>query len=154
MPDKYEPGSHNAIGIAGLLEGIRWIANRTIEKIAAHELDLIRSFLDGISGVEGLTCYGPGGVRHRTAVFSVRIDGLDPSELSKILEIRFGILTRPGLHCAPLAHQAIGTANLGGTTRFSFGPFLTVQDVHYAADALAQIASERLSPRPKILERT
>ncbi len=154
MPDKYEPGSHNAIGIAGLLEGIGWIANRSIEKIAAHELDLIRTFLDGISGVEGLTCYGPSGVRHRTAVFSIRIDGLDPSELSSVLETRFGILTRPGLHCAPLAHQAIGTANLGGTTRFSFGPFLTVQDVHYAADALAQIASERLSPRPKILERT
>ncbi len=145
MPDKYEPGSHNAIGIAGLLEGVRWIQNRTIEKIAAHETDLIRAFLDGISDVESLTYFGPRGVRNRVGVFSVRIDGLDPHELSAILETNYGILTRPGLHCAPLAHQTLGTTTFGGTTRLSFGPFLSVQDVHYAADALAEIASKQSS---------
>ena len=142
MPDKFEPGSHNAIGIAGLLEGVRWIQDRGIEKIAAHETDLIRAFLDGISDVEGLTYFGPRGIRNRVGVFSVRIEGLDPHELSSILESNFGILSRPGLHCAPLAHQALGTTAQGGTTRLSFGPFLSVQDVHYAADALAEIASQ------------
>jgi cysteine desulfurase/selenocysteine lyase len=151
LPDKYEPGSHNAIGLAGLLEGLRWITDRTIEKIAAHESDLIRAFLDGISDIEGLTYYGPRGVRHRVGVFSIRIDGLEPHELSAILETHYGILTRPGLHCAPLAHQTLGTTQYGGTTRLSFGPFLTVHDIHYAADALAEIASKHISPlRPSV----
>ncbi|HXE52929.1 MAG TPA: aminotransferase class V-fold PLP-dependent enzyme, partial [Tepidisphaeraceae bacterium] len=67
----------------------------------------------------------------------------DPHELSAILESSYGILTRSGIHCAPLAHEAIGTASTGGTTRFSFGPFVTKQDVKFATDALAQIASTR-----------
>jgi cysteine desulfurase/selenocysteine lyase len=141
MPDKYEPGSHNAIGIAGLSEGVRWIAEQGIEKLAAHDLDLVRTFLEGISGVDGLTYYGPQGVRNRLGVFSVRIDGLEPYELSAILESSYGILTRPGLHCAPLAHNALNTTQYGGTTRFSFGPFLSKQDVKFATDALAEIAT-------------
>jgi selenocysteine lyase/cysteine desulfurase len=143
LPDKYEPGSHNAIGILGLGEGVRWVAEQTVEKLAEHEADLVRVFLDGVCGVDGLTYYGPPGVRHRIGVFSVRIDGYDPHELSAVLEGSYGILTRSGIHCAPLAHAAIGTAALGGTTRFSFGPFLSKQDVKYATDALAEIASAR-----------
>jgi cysteine desulfurase/selenocysteine lyase len=140
LPDKYEPGSHNAIGIVGLSEGARWIAEQTIETLAAHDLDLVRTFIDGVSDVEGLTYFGPQGVRDRVGVFSVRIDGYDPHELSAILEGQYGILTRSGIHCAPLAHAAIGTADGGGATRFSFGPFLSKQDVKYATDALAEIA--------------
>jgi cysteine desulfurase family protein len=141
MPDKFEPGSHNAIGIAGLAEGVKWIAQQGIEKLAAHDLDLVRTFLEGVSGVDGLTYYGPQGVRNRLGVFSVRIDGIEPYELAAILESAYGILTRPGLHCAPLAHNALGTTQFGGTTRFSFGPFLSKQDIKYATDALAEIAT-------------
>jgi cysteine desulfurase / selenocysteine lyase len=75
----------------------------------------------------------------------VRLDGYEPQELSAALEASFGILTRSGIHCAPLAHEAIGTASLGGTTRFSFGPFTTLQDVRFAIDALAQVASARVA---------
>jgi cysteine desulfurase / selenocysteine lyase len=143
MPDKYEPGSHNAIGIAGLSEGVKWMAEQTVEKLAAHDLDLVRTFLDGIRDIEGLTLYGPQGVKHRTGVFSIRMEGYDPHELATVLETSYGILTRAGIHCAPLAHEAIGTAATGGTVRFSFGPFVSKQDVSYATDALAQIASTR-----------
>jgi cysteine desulfurase family protein len=143
MPDKYEPGSHNAIGIIGLSEGVRWVAEQALQKLAAHELDLMRCFIEGVSDVEGLTYYGPQGVRSRLGVFSIRIDGYEPHELSAILESHYGILTRSGIHCAPLAHETIGTASLGGTTRLSFGPFLSVQDVKFATDALAEIASTR-----------
>src|SRR5207237_9601172 len=101
-------------------------------------------FLGGISDIEGLTYYGPQGVRDRVGVFSIRIDGYDPQELSLALENSFGILTRSGIHCAPYAHETIGTAALGGTTRFSFGPFLSRQDVKFATDALAEIASSRM----------
>jgi cysteine desulfurase family protein len=143
MPDKFEPGSHNAIGLIGLSAGVQWIAQQGIEKLAAHDLDLVRTFLDGISGVDGLTYYGPQGVRNRLGVFSVRIDGLEPYELAAILESSYGILTRPGLHCAPLAHNALNTTQYGGTTRFSFGPFLSKQDIKFATDALAEIATTR-----------
>jgi cysteine desulfurase / selenocysteine lyase len=141
LPDKYEPGSHNAIGIAGLSAGVEWILDQTIDKLYAHEMDLVRTFIDGVSNIEGLTYYGPQGVRNRIGVFSVGVEGFTPTELSKALENRFGILTRPGLHCAPLAHEAIGTTGCGGTTRFSFGPFLTKQDIHFATHALADVAA-------------
>lgn len=142
MPDKYEPGSQNAIGIAGLSAGVKWVLDYGIEKIAEHDLALVRMFLDGISDVEGLTLIGPPTVRNRLGVFSVRVDGFDPHELAAVLESEFGILTRPGIHCAPLAHETFGTTQFGGTTRFSFSPMLSVQDVKFATDALAQIASQ------------
>jgi selenocysteine lyase/cysteine desulfurase len=143
LPDKFEPGSHNAIGIAGLSEGVQWVLDRTIEWIASHELDLVRTFIDGVQNIDGLRYFGPQGVRHRLGVFSVRIDGYEPLELAAAMEESFGVLTRAGLHCAPLAHRAIGTLDTGGTTRFSFGPFLTTQDIKFATDALAHVSSAR-----------
>jgi len=144
MPDKYEPGSHNAIGLIGLAEGVRYVLDQTVEAIHAQEMDLVRTFIDGVSNIDGLTYFGPQGVRNRIGVFSLRVDGYDPQDLSAVLEANFGVLTRSGIHCAPLAHQAIGTADKGGATRFSFGPFLSRQDVKFATDALAEIASSRI----------
>jgi cysteine desulfurase / selenocysteine lyase len=145
MPDRYESGSLNAIGIVGLLEGVRWVAGQTIENLTALDLDLVRVFIDGVSGIDGLSYFGPQGVRNRIGVFSVRLEGMTAAALSTTLEENFGLLTRSGLHCAPLVHRAIGTAHLGGTTRFSFGAFLSKQDVKFATDALAQIADKRVA---------
>jgi cysteine desulfurase family protein len=153
MPDKFEPGSHNAIGIAGLLAGLHWHATQGIAKLAAHDLALSQTFLARIGTIEGLKYYGPQGTRDRVGVFSVVIEGIAPLELSARLENEFGILTRPGLHCAPLIHRALGTLPHGGTTRFSFGPFLTTEEVAYAAEALASIAAnilETQSPRSPV----
>jgi cysteine desulfurase family protein len=147
MPDRYESGSHNAVGIVGLSEGIRWILDQGIETLAAADLDLVRTFIDGVSNIEGLTYYGPQGVKNRTGVFSVRIEGFDPHELSSILEASYGILTRSGIHCAPLIHQNLGTLESGGTTRFSFGPFLSKQDVKFATDVLAEVATSRVGAK-------
>jgi cysteine desulfurase family protein len=153
MPDKYEPGSHNAIGIAGLSAAVAWVLERTVEKLHAHEMDLVRTFIDGVSDVEGLTYFGPQGVRDRLGVFSVRVEGSLPTDLAAALERDYGILTRPGLHCAPLIHAALGTTAQGGTTRFSFGPFLSKQDVKYATDALADVAARRSSSRVASMSR-
>jgi len=147
MPDRYESGSLNAIGIAGLLEGVKWVEAHTIEKLAAMDQDLVRTFIEGLDGITGLTYFGPQSVRDRIGVFSVRLDCMGAADLSTALEEHYGILTRAGLHCAPLVHRAIGTADLGGTTRFSFGPFLSRQDVSFATDALAQIATDQLEGR-------
>ena len=147
MPDKFEPGSHNAIGLAGLSEGVQWVIDRGIENIRAHELDLIRTFIDGVADIDGLKYFGPQGVRDRLGVFSVRIDGFSPTQLAAALEHDYGILTRPGLHCAPLIHAALGTTSCGGTTRLSFGAFLSKQDVKFVTDALAAVAGRVMAKR-------
>ncbi len=142
MPDRFEAGSHNTLGIVGLNEGVKYILDRGVESIWAHERALIKTMLESLTDwgqMPGFTLFGPTGIKHRCGVFSVKIDGLAPHELAGVLETRYGILTRAGLHCAPGAHGTIGTTCGGGTTRLSFGPFLTIQDVKYAADALGQI---------------
>jgi cysteine desulfurase family protein len=139
LPDKYEPGSHNAIGIIGLSEGVNWVLNEGVDKLARHQSALCGAFIEGIDDVEGLKYFGPRGVKNRVAVFSVRVEGLDPNELAAVLESSYGILTRAGIHCAPAAHAAIGTGAVGGTTRLSFGPFVSEKDVRSAASALVEI---------------
>jgi len=101
--------------------------------------------LDG-AGIKGLEYFGPREIGDRCGVFSVRVGELEPGELARRLEEEYGVLTRPGLHCAPLAHQTIGTFDGGGTTRLSFGYFTTVEDVRFAAEAICRIArGERTS---------
>ena len=154
LPDRFESGSHNAIGIIGLSAGVQWILDRGVDKLWEHEQTLVRRMLERIeAGIPGLSLFGPPTAASRCGVFSVRVAGYDsPNTLADTLEERFGILTRPGIHCAPLAHQTIGTASLGGTTRLSFGPFVTVEDVDFAADALTQLGKDagRPSVQPSI----
>lgn len=149
LPDRFEPGSHNAIGIIGLSEGVQWILDSGVQKLWAHEQDLCRTMIEGLSdaaGTPGLSFLGPQGIRNRCGVFSVRIERFDsPHPLSEILETRYGILTRSGIHCAPGAHQTFDTHRLGGATRLSLGPFLNTQDVLFACDALAQVCIEQTS---------
>ena len=146
MPDRFEPGSHNAVGIAGLSQAVQWILDQTVEKLWSHEQNLIRTMITGLSDngvMPGLTYFGPQGIKDRCGVFSVRIEGIeDPLALSHLLEQEYGILTRSGVHCAPLAHQTFGTHAQGGMTRLSFGPFITTQDVQYACDALGQVCDQ------------
>ncbi|MBL8878522.1 MAG: aminotransferase class V-fold PLP-dependent enzyme [Phycisphaerales bacterium] len=140
LPDRFEAGSHNAVGLAGLAASLRWIVQHGVDALRRHEVQLCERMMSRLIAIPGLTWYGPRDVERRVGVFSVRIDGLEPSELSAILESRFNILSRSGLHCAPLAHRTIGTHARGGTTRLSFGPLLKEDDIDYAADALFEIA--------------
>ncbi|MBN1844626.1 MAG: aminotransferase class V-fold PLP-dependent enzyme [Sedimentisphaerales bacterium] len=146
MPDRFESGSHNLIGIAGLLAGLTYLRRRGLAAIRARETELINIFLEQTADVAGLTVYGPRRPAERVGVFSVSIAGYEPAELAAILEDRFGLLTRPGLHCAPFAHETLGTLGRGGTVRFSFGCFLSEDDVVFAAEALRQIAAGRAAP--------
>jgi len=139
LPDRFEAGSHNAVGLAGLLAAVRWINQRGMEQLREHESAICRRMMERLEHIAGLRWFGPRAADQRVAVFSVRIEGLAPAELSALLESRFGVLSRSGLHCAPLAHQTIGTLELGGTTRLSAGPFTTEADVDAAASALSAI---------------
>ncbi|MCC5831240.1 MAG: aminotransferase class V-fold PLP-dependent enzyme [Phycisphaeraceae bacterium] len=149
MPDRFEPGSHNAVGIIGLSEGVQWILDRGIEQIWQHERELIKCMLDGLSDTGELSSVrylGPQGVAHRCGVFSIVVDGYDqPQSLSEALEQQYGILTRSGIHCAPMAHETFGTHDSGGATRMSVGPFLSRQDIHYACHAVADLAMKRVT---------
>ena len=139
MPDKYEIGSHNAIGLAGLAEGVRWVLGRGVDELRDHDEKLCRLFMSLTDGIEQFKVFGPRDIDHRSGVFSVAAENLTPGELAELLEKDFGILTRPGVHCAPLAHETIGTHPVG-TCRLSFGPFTTEDNVRYAATSLAKIA--------------
>ena len=90
----------------------------------------------------GLRLLGPPTLEGRCGVFSVVTDVLSPARLAADLEREHGILTRPGLHCAPGAHRTMSTHDAGGATRLSLGPFLTEQDVDVASMALAEISRE------------
>ncbi len=142
LPDKYEPGSHNAIGIVGLSESLKYILERGVQSLWDHDRELTQAMLGVLSrGLPGLSWYGPRKLANRVGVFCVRLQGYDkPQDLSDVLENRFGLLTRSGIHCAPLAHQTIGTYALGGTTRFSFGAFTTLEDVRALGEALEALA--------------
>jgi cysteine desulfurase/selenocysteine lyase len=139
LPDRLEAGSHNALGLAGLLAALEWIGQRGVAALRRHELDLMERMIPRLEACSGLRWFGPRDPARRVGVFSVRIEGLDPAELSALLEERFGLLTRSGLHCAPFAHRTIGTDASGGTTRLSLGPFLEEADVDAAADALTEL---------------
>ncbi|HWB20288.1 MAG TPA: aminotransferase class V-fold PLP-dependent enzyme [Phycisphaerales bacterium] len=153
MPDKYEPGSHNAPGIIGLSEGVKWILDRTVEKLWEHERKLMEVFLEGLAELPSVRLLGPRSAEARCGVFSITMDGLQPEELAAVLEDQYGILVRAGLHCAPLAHITVsggengdgsGAADKrgGGAARISFGPFVTETDVRYVLDSLGQIAQQ------------
>ncbi|MDP6544181.1 MAG: aminotransferase class V-fold PLP-dependent enzyme [Phycisphaerae bacterium] len=141
MPDKYEIGSHNAIGLAGLSEGVAWVLERGVASMRRADVQLSGLFMELTAGAGGLMVYGPRDTDYRAGVFSVNVDGIPPGALADRLESQYGLLTRPGVHCAPLAHETIGT-HPAGTCRLSFGPMTSEDDVETAATALCEIAGE------------
>jgi cysteine desulfurase/selenocysteine lyase len=142
LPDKYEAGTPNTVGLAGLGAGASWIIARGIGAIRAREETLTGRFLDGLKDISGVTLYGPGDPSRQTALVSFNITGLMPSEVAQELDERFAILSRPGLHCAPAAHRTIGTFPQG-TVRFGFGYFNTEEEIDAALAAIRKLARGR-----------
>jgi cysteine desulfurase family protein len=139
MPDKFEPGTHNTIGIAGLGAGVRFVLGEGVATIRSKEEGLTARFLEGLAALPGVTIYGPPDAASRTAVISFNIAGVSPSEAALELDERFGILCRPGLHCAPAAHRTIGTFSQG-TIRFGFGYFNEEEEIAMALEAIRYLA--------------
>ncbi len=143
LPDIYESGTPNTIGLAGLGAGVRYILSQGVQQIRNREELLTAKFLNGLRSIEGIRIYGHG-VSPHAPIVSFNIDGLMPSETSLFLDEQFGILSRPGLHCAPSAHRTIG-AFPEGTVRFSFSYLNTEDEINFALNAL-----DRLSCREKL----
>ncbi|MBA1334737.1 MAG: Cysteine desulfurase [Firmicutes bacterium] len=139
VPDRYESGTPNTVGIVGLGEGVRFILETGISNIRRHEEELTRRMLQGFCRIKGVKIYGPADEKKQTAVISMNIGDLDSTEVSYILDSEFDIATRAGLHCSPLAHKTLGTLEQG-TVRFSIGYFNTPGDIDKAVQAVESIA--------------
>ena len=138
MPDAFESGTLNLPGIIGLNEGLSYIESQGMENIHNHELALTQAFLEGLQSIDGINIVGKQNIQDRTAVVSITIDGMDASSIAYELESAYHIMTRVGLHCAPRAHQTLGTYP-EGTVRFSFGYANTHKDVESTLSALHRI---------------
>ncbi|MCS7178666.1 MAG: aminotransferase class V-fold PLP-dependent enzyme [Anaerolineae bacterium] len=139
LPDRYESGTPNGVGLAGLAAGVRWVLEQGVEAIRAREVEFNQYLSDGLRGIPNVIVYGPPDARLRTAIVSFNIAGMEPSEVGRRLDEEYGILCRAGLHCAPAAHRTIGTFP-SGTVRFSLGAFSTREDVEAALHAVARLA--------------
>lgn len=139
MPDKFEAGTPNLPGIAGLIASLEWIENEGIDKIRKHEDRLGKMLEEGLMKINGLRIIGPGSDDPRLPVYSVNIKGMDNAKLARDLSDIYRIETRPGLHCAPLAHRTLGTFP-EGALRISPGYFNTADDINLAVSALTELA--------------
>jgi cysteine desulfurase family protein len=139
-PDKFESGTQNYWGLAGLRAAVGFLLKTSVQAVRRKEEALTAQFLKEVEKIRGIKLYGlpPGSEKERVAVVSLNIEGKDPSEVGFVLDENHGIMTRVGLHCAPLAHRTLGTYPIG-TVRFSFGYYNTEKEVERAVKALKEI---------------
>ncbi|WP_347713902.1 aminotransferase class V-fold PLP-dependent enzyme [uncultured Parvimonas sp.] len=136
-PDSLESGTPNGVGIIALGKGIDFINEVGIENIRNHEMSLKNHFIELLKDNEDVILYGTLDDR-QGAVVSLNVKDMDSSEISYILSDEFDIYTRPGFHCAPLAHKTMGTEELGAI-RFSFGYYNTLEEIEKTVEALLNI---------------
>lgn len=141
MPDKLEPGTPNGHGIIALGAGVEYILEEGIDNIRKHEETLTKTFIEGLKTIDGVEIYGLLDEKRKTPVVSMNMEGVDSSILSYVLDDEYDIQTRPGLHCAPLAHETIGTIKKGAV-RFSFSCFNKEDEIIYAIETLKKIKKE------------
>lgn len=139
-PDRYEAGTLNTPGIAGLLAGLEEIEKLGLANIRKHEERLMNICLEEMKAIDGITVFGPTDLRHRVGVISFKINGVSSHEVAMILDEHYNIAVRAGLHCAPLVHEQLKT-NEDGLIRVSFGPYNTEEEVRILIEALQEIAT-------------
>ncbi len=137
-----EAGTLNTMGIAALLAGQEFIESKGgPEAIHAQEMKLISRLWEGIKDMDGVIVYMAENLNHHIPVLSMNVKGMEAMNTGTILDCDFNIATRTGLHCAPLVHQQMGTLPIGGTVRFSVGPFNTEAHIDRAIEGLKEIVS-------------
>ena len=141
MPTALEAGTLNGHGIAGLGAAVSWIEGTGMDRIRQKELSLMRRFYEGVSQIPGVRVYGDFTTEERAPVVALNIRDYDSSEVSYELSAVYGIITRPGAHCAPLMHKAFGTT-AQGAVRFSFSHYNTEAEVDLAVNAVRELACD------------
>lgn len=137
-PDRYEAGTANTVGIAGLREGVRYILEQGPEKIYQHEWELTQHLMQGLTGIAGVTLLGPEIGKPRTGLVSFVLEDRDASEVAFLLDKNYGIAVRAGYHCTPLGHMTAGTMS-GGAVRASVGYKTVVDEVDALVLAIKRI---------------
>lgn len=141
MPTALEAGTMNGHGIAGLHAAVEYIQRTGIDQIRKREQECMKRFYEGVIQVPGVKVYGDFDDMNRCAIVSLNIGDYDSSEVSDELLTEYRISTRPGAHCAPLMHEALGTVEQGAV-RFSFSHFTTDEEVDTAIKAIRELAEE------------
>jgi selenocysteine lyase/cysteine desulfurase len=141
MPTALEAGTLNGHGIAGLGAAVRYLQETGLDTIRAKEQELMWEFYTQVRNIPGITVYGDFAAPERCAIVSLNVRDYDSGEVSDALSAEFGIATRPGAHCAPRMHQALGTVEQGAV-RFSFSHYNTMEEIHIAVSALRELAQE------------
>ncbi len=139
-PTRLEAGTLNGHGLAGLLAGIEFVQKTGVETIGEKERALAHHFYEAVSKIEGVKVYGDFTAPVRGPVVALNIRDYDSGEVSDVLSVDYKIATRPGAHCAPRMHKALGTTDQGAV-RFSFSWFNTMQEADIAAEAVREIAA-------------
>ncbi len=138
MPDRYESGTLNALGLAGLRAGVEFVLEESVAGIRSHEGELTERLIEGLLVLPGITVYGPREWERRIGIVSFNLASHTSSELASRLDVEYNICVRSGLHCAPLAHRTMGTME-SGVVRASFSYMNTMEDVDHLLDALKEI---------------
>jgi len=138
-PDRYEGGTPNTVGIAGLNEGVKLVLHESVPKIHNKEWALSQRLMNGLQRISGISLLGPTLGEDRTGIVSFYLDQADCSETAFILDQSFKIAVRSGYHCTPLGHETAGTL-AGGAVRASVGYYTTEEDVDYFVAAMEEIA--------------
>lgn len=136
-PDHLEAGTPNAPGIAGLLAGLQWIEKKSVQALHDHGLALKQRLRDGFASIPGVRVLSPA-APEGAALATIVADSIDVPTLASRIDREFGVLTRPGLHCAPDVHKMLGTDQTGAV-RFSMGWSTTAEDVDRALEAVAHV---------------
>ncbi len=139
LPNKYESGTLNSPGIAGLGAGVKYILENSQAELAEKESRLTRKLIEGLSSIPGLELYAAGRSADQAPLASFNLRGYDPGEVGAILDQAFDIKVRSGLHCAPLAHKTLGTFPRG-SVRISPGIFNTEKEIDQTLQAIARMA--------------
>jgi len=139
FPDAMESGTLNTPGIVGLGAGIKFISGTGIEKIREHKNMLVESFYNGVKNIQGIKIYSKNELSKNSGIIALNVDGMESTEVSYILDKKYGIETRAGLHCAPMAHTTLGTLKTG-VVRFSFSYFNQFKEIEYTVSALEKIS--------------
>ncbi|MDI6874022.1 aminotransferase class V-fold PLP-dependent enzyme [Candidatus Solincola sp.] len=139
LPDRYESGTLNAHGLAGLRAGVEYVLETGIARIRRHERELTERLLEGLSRIPGAIVYGPLEWERRVGIVSFNLGDYSSSELASLLDEEYGICVRSGLHCSPLAHRTLGTLQRG-VVRASLSYLNNEDDVDSLIQALRELS--------------
>lgn len=137
-PDRYEAGTQNAVGVAGLLAGVKEILAMGTERIHRQERELTQRLMEGLASIPGIRILGPGLGIQRSGIVAFVVEGQESADIAHRLDREYNIAVRAGMHCTPLAHKAADTLE-SGAVRASVGVSSTEEDVNRLLDAMAEM---------------